>query len=161
MTSGQKHDKATIYLCVPFALLTGILFGKFSGIIAGAAFIVSGLWLSPDLDIYSKSLKRWGILKFVWFPYRKMIGHRSYLSHGPFIGSAIRITYILLIAYAVQIIFQFLGIDIRFISISQLIELIEKFPKQIFSIIIGIEASAWLHIFLDGDPLPIEWNKKK
>ncbi len=161
MTSGQKHDKATIIVCIPFSLLIGIIFGIQSSVIAGTFFLLGGFWLSPDLDIRSLSLKRWGYFRILWWPYRKCISHRSFLSHGPFIGSFLRISYLIAIAYLVKILFQMLGIELPFISITQLKVLIDKYPQEVLAIIIGIEASAWLHLILDGDPLPIKLKKSK
>ena len=161
MTSGQKHDKATTILCIPFSLLIGVFLGIQSAVIAGISFILGGLWLSPDLDIRSLCLKRWGYLKFFWWPYRKFISHRSFLSHGPFIGSILRITYLIAIAFILKILIQALGIEVPFISINQLKILIAKYPEQVLAIAIGVEASAWLHLILDGDPLPIKLKKSK
>jgi uncharacterized metal-binding protein len=57
---------------------------------------VGGLWLSPDLDLaHSRPSKRWGLLAWYWDVYRMLCGrHRSWLSHGPFVGSLGRLLYI-------------------------------------------------------------------
>ena len=156
MSSGQKHDKATTILCFPFSLLIGAFLGIQSAVIAGTSFILGGFWLSPDLDIRSVSLKRWGYLKILWWPYRNLISHRSFLSHGPFIGSALRITFLIAIAFFLKTLIHPLGVELPLISINQLKILLEKYPQQILAITIGIEASAWLHLILDGDPCPLK-----
>jgi uncharacterized metal-binding protein len=48
----------------------------------------------PDLDIYSHQFRRWGWLRWLWLPYQKSLRHRCFLSHGPFIGTAIRLLYL-------------------------------------------------------------------
>ena len=32
-------------------------------------------------------------------------------------------------------------------------------PQRFLSLLIGLEASTWLHLILDGDPLPAEWHR--
>ena len=49
--------------------------------------------LGPDLDIRSIQYRRWGLLRWIWLPYQKALKHRSTLSHGPIIGTAIRVVY--------------------------------------------------------------------
>ena len=49
--------------------------------------------LGPDLDIRSVQYRRWGLLRWIWLPYQKALKHRSTLSHGPIIGTAIRVIY--------------------------------------------------------------------
>ena len=124
-------------------------------------FVIGGLWLSPDLDTKSLALKRWGILKIIWLPYRKIIPHRSIFSHGPLIGTAIRISYIgIIIAFIVLFLNPF-GLSSRFGDITSIKQIIQNSSKEIFACLIGIEASALLHLLQDGDPLPIEWRKRK
>ena len=161
MASGQNHDKATRIWCIPIGLLVGVFVGITEGVLASIAFVIGGLWLSPDLDIHSTALKRWGLLKIVWWPYRKLIRHRSFLSHAPFIGTALRLLYLSSMVLFIKILINSLGIEFSLISIINLRNLIEKYPQQIIAIIVGIETSVWLHLIQDGDPLPNEWRKTK
>ena len=48
----------------------------------------------PDLDIYSRHYQRWGWLRCIWLPYQKSLRHRSFLSHGPIIGTTLRVIYL-------------------------------------------------------------------
>ena len=50
--------------------------------------------LGPDLDILSIQYKRWGPIRWIWLPYQIAIKHRSTLSHGPIIGTALRVVYL-------------------------------------------------------------------
>jgi len=61
--------------------------------------IVSGLTLSADLDIDSKQYRRWGMFRFFWWPYQKLIPHRSWISHNFIIGPLLRAAYLLAIFY--------------------------------------------------------------
>ena len=91
MASGQQHDRATWILALPFGLLWGPWLGLAGITAAGLAFLIGGLWLSPDLDTRSNPSRRWGPLRLLWWPYRQLLRHRSLLSHSPFLGSAGRL----------------------------------------------------------------------
>lgn len=64
-------------------------------LLVSSGYLFGGLMFGPDLDIYSRQYQRWGWLRWIWLPYRKLIGHhRSFLSHGPLIGTMVRILYL-------------------------------------------------------------------
>jgi uncharacterized metal-binding protein len=50
--------------------------------------------LSPDLDLPSRPFKRWGWLRWIWIPYQKVTRHRSIFSHGPIVGTTLRVIYL-------------------------------------------------------------------
>jgi uncharacterized metal-binding protein len=66
-----------------------------------SAYLFSGFWLSDDLDTRSLCYKRWGFFRFLWWPYRKMVPHRSWLSHGLGIGPLLRVVYFAIMVWAV------------------------------------------------------------
>jgi uncharacterized metal-binding protein len=95
MPSGRTHDRVTLWS------LPWIVGGSFAitrngelTLIVGSAFLFSGLMFGPDLDIYSVQYKRWGWLRWLWLPYQKTLRHRSQLSHGPIVGTTLRIAYL-------------------------------------------------------------------
>jgi uncharacterized metal-binding protein len=51
----------------------------------------------PDLDIQSRQYARWGPLRFLWWPYKALLPHRSWLSHSILFGTLIRVAYFLLV----------------------------------------------------------------
>lgn len=67
---------------------------------------LSGIFLTPDLDQETRSMsesilihRTFGIgylWLLLWFPYAKLIKHRSPLSHFPLLGTAIRLLYLAL-----------------------------------------------------------------
>ncbi len=61
--------------------------------------IVSGFLLSADLDINSRPYHRWGAFRIFWWPYQKLIPHRSWISHNFLIGPLFRAIYLLAICY--------------------------------------------------------------
>ncbi len=161
MASGQEHDKATTQWSFLFALSIGFFVGVQSGLIAGLGFLFGGLWLSPDLDTQSRALQRWGVFKVIWKPYRKWIPHRSGLSHSPFLGTFIRISYLIIAISLTLVIVQPFGGPDPVELIIRLKKVIENNSQYALLFILAIEGSAWLHLIQDGDPLPIEWKRKK
>ena len=95
MPSGRTHDRITLW-CFPF--ITGLTFyitrSLSLTLIVAIAFLVGGFMLGPDLDIHSIQYKRWGPIRWIWLPYQKALKHRSSLSHGPIIGTALRVVYL-------------------------------------------------------------------
>ena len=149
MDSGQEHENDIKVSTLPIGIIISLIFDIQTGILFAIVFFISGLWLSPDLDTLSKPLKRWGIIKFLWWPYRKLIPHRSILSHGPFIGTTIRLCYLI---GMFTIIIKIININILTSSlnpINEMSNLISKYPRQFKIIFFGTEASAWLHLIKD------------
>jgi uncharacterized metal-binding protein len=95
MPSGRTHDRITLW-GLPF--ITGLTFGQTGSgnitLIVASSFLFSGLMFGPDLDLYSLQYKRWGCFKWIWIPYQKTLRHRSLWSHGPIIGTTLRIVYL-------------------------------------------------------------------
>jgi uncharacterized metal-binding protein len=154
MASGQQHDRATWILALPFGLLWGPSLGLVGITSAGLAFLIGGLWLSPDLDTPSNPSRRWGPLRLFWWPYRRLLRHRSLLSHSPFLGSAGRLLYLAVLIAGAAWLLQPWGAP----SPLQLARSLQQFWQQqrgvSVAMLIGVEASAWLHLIQDGDPLP-------
>lgn len=64
--------------------------------IAAAAAVLGDLLLSSDLDHDKGCLayRLWGPLRFIWYPYKEMLPHRSPISHWPILGTVGRLTYL-------------------------------------------------------------------
>ncbi|MBU4373047.1 MAG: metal-binding protein, partial [Euryarchaeota archaeon] len=62
----------------------------------GAGFYIGTDFITPDLDIDSSAIKKWGRLKIIVLPYKWMFTHRQ-SSHNIVYGALIRILYISLI----------------------------------------------------------------
>ncbi|XGB41796.1 MAG: metal-binding protein [Nodosilinea sp. LVE1205-7] len=94
MSSGQTHDRITFY-SLPLVMLAtlGVTHSLWLMLWVGLGFLVGGLLLGPDLDIHSVQYKRWGWLRWIWLPYRGSMRHRSFWSHGPIIGTTVRVIY--------------------------------------------------------------------
>ncbi|HLJ55417.1 MAG TPA: metal-binding protein [Chthonomonadaceae bacterium] len=58
------------------------------------AYLFAGYACAGDLDLDSREYRRWGMLRFLWLPYRLCLPHRSWISHGLVLGGAIRAIYL-------------------------------------------------------------------
>ena len=157
MAAGRDHDRATLLWSAPLVLVVGLLLGPTTGLMAGAAFVVGGLWLSPDLDTRSNALRRWGPLAFLWWPYRRLIPHRSFWSHGPLIGTATRLAVLLGWLTLLKGITGWPNPA----ALEAASRWLELHPNQGWTLLLALEASLWLHLILDGDPLPAEWARQQ
>ena len=154
MASGRSHDRATTWLALPFGVLCWPALGPAAALAAGLAFLVGGLWLSPDLDTRSNATRRWGPLALLWWPYRRVLSHRSALSHTPLLGSAGRLAYLAAAAaLAVQLLHPFGGPS-TMETAAALGGLWRERRSTLLATLVGLEASAWLHLLQDGDPWP-------
>ena len=94
MPSGKTHDAITILLTVPtFAAAWGVTGSLALAAVATCATLFGGLMFGPDLDIQSKQYTRWGVFRFLWWPYKVAFRHRSRWSHGIIFGTLIRVVY--------------------------------------------------------------------
>ncbi len=154
MASGRSHDRASWLLCLPFGLLCWPWLGA-AGLASGAAgFLIGGLWLSPDLDTASNPTRRWGPLALLWLPYRRLLRHRSLLSHSPGLGTAGRLAYLAAVALVLSLILQPLGAPPPARLLALATGLWDRQRPLLLAALIGVESSSWLHLIQDGDPLP-------
>jgi uncharacterized metal-binding protein len=150
MASGENHDRSILFT-TPIIGIIGVSHSLELGIIAASAHLLGGLYLSPDLDLKSKPLKRWGVLRVLWLPYQKLIPcHRHWLSHGVIVGSVVRLLY--LAALLLPMWFIFPGL--------QQVELMITWEKAI-AFFLGVELSALNHLLLDGLILPLPKSVKR
>jgi uncharacterized metal-binding protein len=154
MASGRRHDVTTWVLSLPFGLLWWPWLGIGGTISAALAFLLGGLWLSPDLDTRSNPSRRWGPLAVLWWPYRRGLRHRSLLSHSPLLGSALRLAYLAALLLGLSALLAPLGTP----GPGRLLELgrglWHRQRPLVMVALAGVEASSWLHLLQDGDPMP-------
>jgi uncharacterized metal-binding protein len=110
MPNAKTHDLITFLIAVPTAGLTYYFTQDWMlTLITTVATLFGGLMFGPDLDIQSKQYTRWGPVRFIWWPYKVVLPHRSRLSHGILFGTIIRILYFLLVV----IFFTAIGLYVR------------------------------------------------
>ena len=145
-------------LSLPLGLMVAWPLGLSAGVITAAAFLVGGLWLSPDLDTRSNALHRWGPLGGIWWPYRRLIRHRSIWSHGPLIGTTTRLSLLLAWTLLVSVLIPSISPSL---VLTNLQNTLLQYPLQATAMLLGLEASVWLHLIQDGDPWPAEWTRRR
>ena len=168
MPAGRTHDRITLW-CLPFVTISA--FGLTSSlphtIIVSLSFLVGGLMLGPDLDIHSIQYIRWGPLRWIWLPYQITIKHRSRLSHGPIVGTALRVAYLavwlslfmlvgmglLNVLWDAQITWQTLREPFRL--------LFKQYLSEWLAILIGLEIGSISHSVSDVFGSKISKKKRK
>lgn len=156
MPSGRTHDRITLW-GLPF--VAGISYGHTQSsnltLILSGAFLFSGLMFGPDLDLNSVQYKRWGYLRWIWIPYQKTLRHRSLLSHGPILGTTLRLIYLavwLAILAIFGLIVQQLVWDVGW-SWQQFFKVIERSLTQYstgwIAFYLGLEIGAMSHSVSD------------
>jgi uncharacterized metal-binding protein len=154
MASGRHHDRATWALSLPFGLLWWPLLGLAGVACGGLAFLLGGLLLSPDLDTRSNPTRRWGPLRLLWWPYRRLLRHRSLLSHSPLLGTAGRLSYLAAALLTTSLLLLPLGGPTPQQLLATGRALWQEQRPLVLAALVGLEASSWLHLIQDGDPMP-------
>jgi uncharacterized metal-binding protein len=160
MASGRDHDRITWLLSLPFAALWWPGLGLAGVAAAGLGFLLGGLWLSPDLDTRSNPTRRWGPLRVLWWPYRRLLPHRSPLSHSPLLGSAGRLAYLAIVSLLLSGLLAPLGGPSPVAVVRATRAMWHEQRQLMLAALVGLEASAWLHLIQDGDPIP-RWRSRR
>jgi uncharacterized metal-binding protein len=156
MPSGRTHDRITLWA---LPVVAGVTFwqtrsGNVTLLVAGG-FMFGGLMFGPDLDIYSRQYQRWGVLRWIWLPYQKSLRHRSFLSHGPIIGTTLRVVYLSSVLAIVAVMIWAVAEKLGNVSVSwQDVE--ETVGRSLFSyateflaLFLGLELGAMSHSLSD------------
>mgnify|MGYP001799787019 CR=1 FL=1 len=170
MPSGRVHDRITLW-CLP--LIVGVTAAVTRSpaitIIVSSAFLVGSLMLGPDLDIHSVQYTRWGPIRWIWLPYQIAIKHRSRLSHGPIIGTALRVIYLslwlaLFAAIGVEVFNWLWDAQLTWQALRTPFRgLLKKYFVEWLAVIIGLELGSISHSASDmfGSRLARRRNRKK
>ncbi len=105
MPSGKTHDFITFLIAAPTAAVTYYFTRDWAlAAVATVAMLFGGLMFGPDLDIQSRQYTRWGPLRFLWWPYKVALRHRSRWSHSIMLGTLIRVIYFLIVITLVLVV---------------------------------------------------------
>jgi uncharacterized metal-binding protein len=166
MPSGRTHDRITLW-ALP-AVGTLVYVGTKQALPTlwiCAGYLFGGLMLSPDLDIHSVQYKRWGIFRWIWLPYRGSLRHRSPYSHGPLMGTTIRVIYLLLwlgfMGFAgVAIANEFLQMNLTWMDLWRMMgQWLSRYRIEVVGFGIGLELGAFSHYTADW--LVSSWKRQK
>ena len=107
MPSGKVHAQCSLVLAVPsFGTVLGAT-SDFAAAGACALGCLIGIAMTPDLDQETLSSSEHAFIKYtlglgflwamLWYPYARLIKHRSPFSHFPILGTAGRLLYLFLL----------------------------------------------------------------
>ncbi len=165
MADGRTHTLATRTLAV-FLFSGQVVRGLYQGYSTHDIFLTSialtvgvagGLFLTPDLDVDAGSISEQEVRNvsplgenlwwIYWFPYRKLIHHRSPLSHWPVIGTIGRLFYLSIPYLIVLAVSYYLSLP-WFTSLKDAgLWLLESPVYRIA--VLGLASSDTLHFFMD------------
>jgi uncharacterized metal-binding protein len=95
MPSGATHDRLILWNLPIVGAGAWLLTNDLGLVLASSgAYLFSGLVFGPDLDTRSRHYQRWGLLRWLWLPYQRVLPHRSVFSHGPVLGTCGRVLYL-------------------------------------------------------------------
>ncbi len=156
MPTGRTHDRITL-TSLPIVGGSTLLLSHSTRLtlIVCASFLFSGLMFGPDLDIYSCQFRRWGWLRWLWLPYQKLLRHRSLFSHGPVIGTVVRVLYLAIwllllggIGLSVAIYSRQVVWDWQSgVKLSQ--SYLQQYPFEGLALFVGLELGAMSHYLSD------------
>ena len=156
MPSGRTHDRITLWslpliATLAFKVTADILLT----LIVSGGFLFGGFMFGPDLDIHSVQYKRWGWFRWIWIPYRGSMRHRSMLSHGPIMGTTLRVLYLSLwlglLGIGIIEILNSLGhTEVTWTDVSTgMGQAIQTYIREWIALLVGIELGALSHYLSD------------
>ncbi|HEY9848570.1 MAG TPA: metal-binding protein [Leptolyngbyaceae cyanobacterium] len=156
MPSGRTHDRITLW---SLPVVAGFTFSQTQSgnltLLVSGGFLFGGLMFGPDLDIYSRQFQRWGWLRWIWIPYQKNMRHRSFLSHGPVVGTSLRSLYLVLWIGTIGGLGLFLAESVgltntNWQTVSQLAAAsVREYPREWAALFVGLELGAMSHTLSD------------
>jgi len=169
MPSGQTHDRITLW---GLPLVAGFTFGQTTSgnitLLVSGGFLFSGLMFGPDLDLKSLQYKRWGRLRWLWIPYQKTLRHRSLWSHGPIIGTTLRVIYLaswlgILGIFALGIVTLVWGVGWSWQMLAQSARRsLTQYSGEWMALYLGLELGAMSHVVSDwGGSAYKRWKKQR
>lgn len=139
MPNYKTHDLAC-YTTAPILSVASLAYLQpKESLLFGAGVIITNHFLSPDLDIDSIMNRRWGILSFLWIPYKNVFHHRSFWTHSSIISATIRLLYLLLV----------LSPLLFFISYHDVMYYARLYQREIIILYLACVVSDTLHTVLD------------
>ncbi|MDH6099144.1 metal-binding protein [Anabaenopsis sp. FSS-46] len=156
MPSARTHDRITLY---SLPLIAGVTLWQTRSsnltLLVASGFMFSGLMFGPDLDIYSRQFQRWGFLRCIWLPYQKNLRHRSMLSHGPIIGTTLRVIYLGCLLWFVAVVILVMGEMLGIVTLTwrdlgvTVGRSLMVYTTEYLALFLGLELGAMSHSLSD------------
>ncbi len=156
MPSGRTHDRITIWA---LPMVVGVTFWQTRNgnvtLLVATGFMLGGLMFGPDLDIYSRQFQRWGWLRWIWLPYQKNLRHRSIFSHGPLIGTTLRVIYFSTFLSIITIFGLLIAEKVGNMALNWqglgngILSAIAQYKTEFIALFLGLEAGAMSHSLSD------------
>jgi uncharacterized metal-binding protein len=114
-----------------------------------SGIVLATLVLSPDMDLFdSRPTAGWGVLRFFWWPYARLVKHRDHL-HTPVLGTAVRWLYTLailsILGTLVWVLLDRAGVNLHFSFEGDLVYNL----LYVLDVFIGASIADALHFVLD------------
>ena len=167
MTTGANHDRITLVSAgFTSAVVAAATQDLTTVVLIATGYITGGYVFSPDFDCYPavcRPLKRWGVLKHIWWPYRRLVPHRHWVSHSYVLGVTIQLVYFvgfLILVYQLGHLISGGAIP-AFQDITQEVwGVLARFQVQLFCFWVGCCLGQASHLLADGI-FPIPRRKKR
>lgn len=158
MASGKTHDWVA-WASLPSVFLVcrwgmDLTWTVTALVTVGAA--LGGLLFSPDLDTRSRPFYRWGVFRFIWWPYQWAIRHRSGWSHGVLFAPWLRLLYfsaVLIVLYTGLwlLLGRWGGMPVGLeIPRWQVVGFLHRHLNDILLLGVGIWLGSLMHVVLDA-----------
>ncbi len=147
MPMGVTHRQINTAMSIPLAVGTYAIGWPPTYIVSMlVGYSFATYFMNPDLDLNSIGYQSWGWLRLIWWPYQKILGHRSWISHFPVISTLLRIVYLL---WFPVVLIWLLGSSVQAAVRDQFFDWGPTFGPYLLTFVIGMILSDALHAILD------------
>ncbi len=127
-----------LFIAALFYFRDLMIFDPVQFLLLGAGYFAGTEFITPDLDIESRAIKRWGVFKILWYPYMILFKHGK-SSHNIIYGAFVRLLYITAIIFgAYYLLFRAFPSDVMILPLD-----------HVLTFITGILLANALHVILD------------
>lgn len=132
MASGRQHATAGAVLCLPVGTAVWLTTNRPEWGLLAAAGCLAGVAVHPDLDQEGVDSSEYAIIKWtlgvgfvwtaLWYPYARLLRHRSFWSHFPLVGTLGRLAYLYVAVWLASRVFKFalpsMGVEFVIVGIG-------------------------------------------
>ncbi|HPH95371.1 MAG TPA: DUF2227 family putative metal-binding protein [Anaerolineaceae bacterium] len=156
MADGKLHAAVSVILAGSGQALQQIASVTSYQAMAFSLGALLGIILTPDLDLVGGSISQRQVRKstgniigliwaMLWYPYAKLLGHRSFWSHTPIIGTIIRIIYV----FGLPLLLWSMLWQAGHVSVPPPIPVLGQLDPLLFWVLLGLSVSDLFHWLMD------------